>query len=36
LEKIQTVQRDSLKQFGDDIDILKAYLKTKRAPKAAN
>ena len=35
LEKIETVQRDSLKQSGDDIDILKAYLKTQRAPKAA-
>ncbi len=34
LEKIETVQRDSLKQSGDDIDILKAYLKTQRAPKA--
>jgi hypothetical protein len=35
LEKIETVQRDSLKQSSDDIDILKAYLKTHRAPKAA-
>jgi hypothetical protein len=35
LENIETVQRDSLKQSGDDIDILKAYLKTQRAPKAA-
>lgn len=35
LEKIETVQRDSLKQSGDDIDILKTYLKTQRAPKAA-
>jgi hypothetical protein len=35
LEKIETVQRDSLKQSGDDIDILKAYLKTQRAPKVA-
>jgi hypothetical protein len=34
LEKIETVQRDSLKQSGDDIDILKTYLKTQRAPKA--
>ena len=33
LERIETVQRDSLKQFDDDIDILKAYLKTQRAPK---
>jgi hypothetical protein len=35
LERIETVQRDSLKQSDDDIDILKAYLKTQRAPKAA-
>lgn len=35
LERIETVQRDSLKQSEDDIDILKAYLKTHRAPKAA-
>jgi len=35
LEKIETVQRDSLKQSDDDIDILKAFLKTQRAPKAA-
>src|ERR1700735_3448279 len=35
LEKIETVQRDSLKQSDDDIDILKAYLKTQRAPKEA-
>jgi hypothetical protein len=35
LERIETVQRDSLKQSYDDIDILKAYLKTQRAPKEA-
>jgi hypothetical protein len=35
LERIETVQRDSLKQSDDDIDILKAYLKTQRAPRAA-
>jgi hypothetical protein len=35
LEKIETVQRDSLKQSDDEIDILKSYLKTQRAPKAA-
>jgi hypothetical protein len=34
LERIETVQRESLKQSDDDIDILKAYLKTQRAPKA--
>jgi hypothetical protein len=31
LERIETVQRESLKQSDDDIDILKAYLKTQRA-----
>jgi hypothetical protein len=35
LERIETVQRDGLKQSEDDIDILKAYLKTQRAPKEA-
>jgi hypothetical protein len=35
LERIETIQRDSLKQSDDDIDILKAYMKTQRAPKAA-
>jgi hypothetical protein len=35
LERIETVQRESLKQSDDDIDILKVYLKTQRAPKAA-
>jgi hypothetical protein len=35
LERIETVQRDSLKQSDEDIDILKGYLKTQRAPKAA-
>ena len=34
LERIETVQRDSLKQSDGDIDILKAYLKTEHAPKA--
>ena len=34
-ERIETVQRDSLKQSDDDIDILKAYMKTQRAPQAA-
>jgi hypothetical protein len=34
-EKIETVQRDSLKQLDDDIDILKSYLKMQHAPKAA-
>jgi hypothetical protein len=35
LERIETVQRDSLKHSDDDVDILKAYLKTQRAPKEA-
>jgi hypothetical protein len=35
LEEIETVQRDTLKQSDDDIDILKAYLETQRAPKVA-
>jgi hypothetical protein len=35
LERIETVHHDSLKQSDDDIDILKAYLKTQRAPKEA-
>jgi hypothetical protein len=34
LERIETVYRESLKQSDDDIDILKAYLKTS-AHKAA-
>ena len=34
MERIETVQRDSLKQSDGDIDILKAYLKTEHAPKA--
>jgi len=35
LNRIETVQRESLKQSDEDIDILKAYLKTQHAPKAA-
>ncbi len=35
LEHIDTIRRESLKQIDDDIDILKAYLKTHDAPKAA-
>jgi hypothetical protein len=35
LERIETVKAGSLKRLDDDIDILKAYLKTQRAPKAA-
>jgi len=35
LERIAAVQEENLKQFDDDVDILKSYLKTKHAPKAA-
>ena len=35
LERIATVKDENLKRLDDDIDILKAYLKTQHAPKAA-
>ena len=35
LERIRTVQEENLQRFDDDLDILKAYLKTQHAPKAA-
>src|SRR5882757_5046598 len=35
MDRIAAVQEDNLKRFDDDIDILKAYLKTQHAPKAA-
>jgi hypothetical protein len=35
LERIATVKEENLKRLDDDIDILKAYLKTQHAPKAA-
>ena len=35
LERIATVQEENLKRLDDDIDILKAYLKKQRPPKAA-
>jgi hypothetical protein len=35
LERIETVQRESLKQSDDDIDILKTNLKTQLVPKEA-
>jgi hypothetical protein len=35
LERIATVQKENLKRLDDDVDILKAYLKTQHAPKAA-
>ena len=33
LERIATVQRENLERSDDDIDILKAYLKTQRVPR---
>jgi hypothetical protein len=35
LERIATVKEENLKRSDDDIDILKSYLKTEHAPKAA-
>jgi hypothetical protein len=35
LERIATVKDENLKRLDDDIDILKAYLKTQHAPNAA-
>ena len=35
LERIATVLEENLKRLDDDVDILKAYLKSERAPKAA-
>ena len=35
LERIRTVQEGNLRRLDDDLDILKAYLKTQHAPKAA-
>jgi uncharacterized small protein (DUF1192 family) len=35
LERIATVKDENLKRLDDDIDGLKAYLKTQHAPKAA-
>jgi hypothetical protein len=35
LERLEMVQSESLKQSDDDVDILKAYMKTQRAPKIA-
>lgn len=35
LERIATVKDENLKRLHDDIDILKAYLKTQHAPQAA-
>jgi hypothetical protein len=35
LKRVATVQEENLKRLDDDIDLLKVYLKTQRAPKAA-
>jgi hypothetical protein len=35
LERIATIQKENLQRLDEDIDILKAYLKTQHAPKAA-
>jgi hypothetical protein len=35
LERIATVKEENLKRLDDDIDLLKSYLKTQHAPKAA-
>ena len=35
LKRIRTVEHENLKRLDDDIDILKAYLKTQHAPQAA-
>jgi hypothetical protein len=35
MERIATVKEENLTRLDDDIDILKAYLKTQHAPKAA-
>jgi hypothetical protein len=35
MERIAVVQEENLKRLDDDVDILKTYLKTQRAPKAA-
>jgi hypothetical protein len=35
LKRIATVKEENLKRLDDDVDVLKAYLKTQHAPKAA-
>jgi hypothetical protein len=35
MERIATVKQENLKRLDDDVDILKAYLKTQHAPTAA-
>jgi hypothetical protein len=34
LERIRTVQEENLERLDDDLDILKAFLKSQHAPKA--
>lgn len=34
LQRIRTVQKENLQGLGDDLDILKAYLKTQHTPEA--
>jgi hypothetical protein len=35
LERIATVKEENLKRLDDDVDVLKAYIKTQRAPQSA-
>jgi hypothetical protein len=35
LERIRTVERENLQRLDNDLEILKAYLKTQHTPKAA-
>jgi hypothetical protein len=35
MQRIATVKEENLKRLDDDLDILKAYLKTQHAPKGA-
>jgi hypothetical protein len=35
LERITTVQEENLKRLDDDVEILKAYLKSQHAPRTA-
>jgi hypothetical protein len=35
IDRISVVHQESLKRFNDDMDILKAYLKTQKVPNAA-
>lgn len=35
IERIRTVQKENLRRLDDDLDILKAYLKTQHVPKGS-